>query len=169
MYFVCRTNQWFPRRGLYSHTIKRETVTQQGGVERFGRSAGPICKRTSCCPRPKGGVQGNRRAGHEKEINSLQAKIDSLTAHWDISAALIVNGVVQIPRLKKGRENPSRLFMLLCGRKIYSSTCKANFFKSKLSAVLPCPSSSFVLRSSCCSPAGVQTPVLSAASNGTPA
>ena len=84
LYFVCRTYQRFTKAGVCtSHTIKEETVTQ-AVVEKVREVCGAYLQADRLLPQAKKAVaKAIAEADNEKEINSLKAKIDSLTTHLD--------------------------------------------------------------------------------------
>ena len=84
LYFVCRTYQRFTKAGVCtSHTIKEQTVTQ-AVVEKVREVCGAYLQTDQLLPQAQKAVaKAVAEADNEKEINSLKAKIDSLTAHLD--------------------------------------------------------------------------------------
>jgi len=84
LYFVCRTYQRFTKAGVCtSHTIKEETVTR-AVVEKVREVCGAYLQADRLLPQAQRAVaKAVAEADNEKEISSLKAKIDSLTAHLD--------------------------------------------------------------------------------------
>ena len=84
LYFVCRTYQRSTKAGVCtSHTIKEETVTQ-AVLEKAREVCGACLQRDRLLPQAQKAVaRAIAEADNEKEVNSLKAKIDSLTAHLD--------------------------------------------------------------------------------------
>ena len=82
--FLCRTYQRFTKAGVCtSHTIKEETVTR-AVVEKVREVCGAYLQADRLLPQAQKAVaKAVAEADNEKEINSLKAKIDSLTAHLD--------------------------------------------------------------------------------------
>ena len=82
--FVCRTYQRFTKAGVCtSHTIKVESVTQ-AVVEKVQEVCGAYLQADRLLPQAQREVvRALAEADNEKEINSLKARIDSLTAHLD--------------------------------------------------------------------------------------
>jgi len=82
--FVCRTYQRFTKAGVCtSHTIKVETVTQ-AVVEKVKEVCGAYLQADQLLPLAQREVARTlAEADNAKEINTLKAKIDSLTAHLD--------------------------------------------------------------------------------------
>ena len=82
--FVCRTYQRFTKAGVCtSHTIKEETVTR-AVVEKVREVCGSYLQADRLLPQAQRAVvKALAEADNEKEIASLKAKIDSLTAHLD--------------------------------------------------------------------------------------
>ncbi|MCI8844717.1 MAG: recombinase family protein [Oscillospiraceae bacterium] len=84
LYFVCRTYQRFTKAGVCtSHTIKEETVTQ-AVVEKVKDVCGAYLQADQLLTQAQRAVaKAIAEADNEKEINSLKAKIDSLSVHLD--------------------------------------------------------------------------------------
>ena len=84
LYFVCRTYQRFTKAGVCtSHTIKEQTVTQ-AVIEKVQEVCWQYLQADQLLPAAKREVaKALAEANNEKEIVSLKAKIDSLTAHLD--------------------------------------------------------------------------------------
>ena len=84
LYFVCRTHQRFTKAGVCtSHTIKEKTVTR-AVVEKVREVCGAYLQANQLLPQAQRAVaKAIAEADNEKEINSLKAKIDSLTVHLD--------------------------------------------------------------------------------------
>ena len=84
LYFVCRTYQRFTKAGVCaSHTIKEQTVTR-AVIERVQEVCRDYLRADQLLPLAQREVaQALAEADNEKEINTLKAKIDSLTAHLD--------------------------------------------------------------------------------------
>lgn len=82
--FVCRTYQRFTKAGVCtSHTIKVETVTQ-AVVENVKEVCGAYLQADQLLPLAQREVARTlAEADNAKEINTLKAKIDCLTAHLD--------------------------------------------------------------------------------------
>ncbi len=82
--FVCRTYQRFTKAGVCtSHTIKVESVTQ-AVMEKMREVCGAYLQADRLLPQAQREVaRALAEADNEKEINSLKARIDSLTAHLD--------------------------------------------------------------------------------------
>ena len=82
--FVCRTYQRFTKAGVCtSHTIKVESVTQ-AVMEKVREVCGAYLQADRLLPQAQREVaRALAEADNEKEINSLKARIDSLTAHLD--------------------------------------------------------------------------------------
>ena len=84
LYFVCRTYQRFTKAGVCtSHTIKEETVTR-AVVDKIQEVCNAYLQVDRLLPQAQRAVaKAIAEADNEKEINSLKAKIDSLTARLD--------------------------------------------------------------------------------------
>ena len=84
LYFVCRTYQRFTKAGVCtSHTIKEQTVTQ-AVIKKIQEVCRDYLRADQLLPAAKREVaKALAEADNEKEINSLKAKIDSLTTHLD--------------------------------------------------------------------------------------
>ena len=84
LYFVCRTYQRFTKAGVCtSHTIKEQTVTQ-AVIKKVQEVCRDYLRADQLLPAAKREVaKALAEADNEKEINSLKAKIDSLTTHLD--------------------------------------------------------------------------------------
>ena len=79
-----RPYQRFTKAGICtSHTIKEETVTR-AVVEKVREVCGVYLQADRLLPQAQRAVaKAQAEADNEKEINSLKARIDSLTAHLD--------------------------------------------------------------------------------------
>ena len=86
LYFVCRTYQRFTKAGVCTcHSIKEQVVTQTV-VERVREVCRNYLQAEKLLPIAKQEVaKAQAEADHEKEIAALKAKIDSLSAHLDLS------------------------------------------------------------------------------------
>ena len=84
LFFVCRTYQRFTKAGVCtSHTIKEETVTR-AVVEKVREVCGAYLRTDRLLPQAQRAVaKAVAEADIEKEVASLKAKIDNLTAHLD--------------------------------------------------------------------------------------
>ena len=84
LYFVCRTYQRFTKAGVCScHTIKEQTVTK-AVVEKVRE----VCRDYLCADQlmplaQREVAKALAETDNEREINSLKARIDSLTSHLD--------------------------------------------------------------------------------------
>ncbi len=84
LYFVCRTYQRFTKAGVCtSHTIKEETIT-----EAVLEKVREVCEvylnpKEFLLVAQKGVEEADKAENHEVEIQSLQNKIDALTANLD--------------------------------------------------------------------------------------
>ena len=84
LYFVCRTYQRLTKAGVCScHTIKEQTVTK-AVVEKVREVCRDALKADQLMPLAQREVaKALAEADNEREISSLKAKIESLTAHLD--------------------------------------------------------------------------------------
>ena len=84
LFFVCRTYQRFTKAGVCtSHTIKEQTVTR-AVIERVREVCRDYLRADQLLPLARREVaQALAEANNEKEITSLKARIDSLTARLD--------------------------------------------------------------------------------------
>ena len=84
LYFVCRTYQRFTKAGICtSHTIKEQTVTR-AVIEKVREVCRDYLRTDQLLPLAQREVaQALAEADNEKEINSLKARIDSLTVQLD--------------------------------------------------------------------------------------
>ena len=84
LFFVCRTYQRFTMAGVCtSHTVKEQTVTH-AVIEKIQEVCRDYLRADQLLPMVQREVaQALAEADNEKEINSLKARIDSLTVHLD--------------------------------------------------------------------------------------
>lgn len=84
LYFVCRTYQRFTKAGVCTcHSIKEQVVTQ-AVVERVREVCRNYLQAEKLLPIAKQEIaKAQAEADYEKEITTLKAKIDSLSAHLD--------------------------------------------------------------------------------------
>ena len=136
LYFVCRTYQRFTKAGICtSHTIKEQKVAR-AVVEKVQEVCRDYLQADQLLPLAQREVaQALAEADNEKEINSLKARIDSLTAHLDKVYMDKLNGILDEADFQrvyaKVKADRAALEQRLCqlDRPVYSPAEQADLAK----------------------------------------